>query len=72
MIRLFVQMIHGVLADEYMESSKSMFPTLRTKLYNFIMWRLSMIEKELAKNATLIVTVSKYSAKKIVHFKLAS
>ena len=64
----FVQMIHGVLADEYMQSSRSVFPTLRTKLSNFIMWRLSMIEKESAKDATLIVTVSKYSAKKIVQF----
>src|SRR3990170_1811270 len=64
----FVQTIHGVLADEYMQSSKSVFPTLRTKLSNFIMWRLSMIEKESAKDATLIVTVSKYSAKKIVQF----
>jgi glycosyltransferase involved in cell wall biosynthesis len=67
-IRPFIQTIHGVLADEYMQSSKRDFPTLRTKLSNSIMWRLSMIEKELAKDATLIVTVSKYSAKKIIHF----
>ena len=68
MFRPFIHTIHGVLADEYMQSSKSVFPTFRTKLSNFIMWQLSMIEKESAKNATLIVTVSKYSAKKIAQF----
>lgn len=62
----FVQTIHGVLADEYMQSSRSGFSTLRTKLSNFILWRLSLIEKETARNATLVVTVSNYSAKKIV------
>jgi len=67
-VRPFIQTIHGVLADEYMQSSKSVFPTLRTKLSNFIMWRLSMIEKFSAKNAILVVTVSKYSVKKIVQF----
>jgi glycosyltransferase involved in cell wall biosynthesis len=64
----FIQTIHGVLADEYTQSSKSVFPTLRTKLSNFIMWRLSMIERESAKDATLLVTVSEYSAKKIVQY----
>ncbi len=62
----FIQTIHGVLADEYIQSSKSVFPTPRTKLSQFFMWYLSKIEKETAKNATLIVTVSKYSSKKIV------
>jgi glycosyltransferase involved in cell wall biosynthesis len=32
------------------------------------MWRLSKIEEDSAKNATIIVTVSKYSSKKIVQF----
>ena len=62
----FIQTIHGVLADEYMKSSKNGFSTLRTKLSNFILWQLSLIEKEAARNATLVVTVSEYSAKKIV------
>lgn len=64
----FIQTIHGVLADEYIQSSKSVFPTLRTKLSHFIMWQLSKIEEETAKNATLIVTVSRYSLKKLVEF----
>ena len=62
----FVQTIHGVLADEYIQSSKSVFPTLRTKLSHFFMRHLSKIEEKSAKDATLIVTVSKYSSKKIV------
>jgi len=62
----FIQTIHGVLADEYIQSSKSVFPTPRTRLSHFFMRYLSKIEKESARDATLIVTVSKYSSKKIV------
>jgi len=65
-IEPFIQTIHGVLAEEYIQSSKSIFPTPRTKLSHFFMRYLSKIEKESAKDATLIVTVSKYSSKKIV------
>ena len=68
LIKPFIQTIHGVLADEYMQSSKSASPTLRTKLSNYVMWQLSKIEEDSAKNATLVVTVSKYSSKKIVQF----
>ena len=67
-LKPFIHTVHGVLADEYMQSSQSAFPTPRTKLSNFFMWRLSKIEEESARNATLIVTVSKYSSKKIVEF----
>jgi glycosyltransferase involved in cell wall biosynthesis len=65
-IKPFIQTIHGVLADEYIQSSKSIFPTPRTKLSHFFMRYLSKIEEESAKDATLVVTVSKYSSKKIV------
>jgi glycosyltransferase involved in cell wall biosynthesis len=65
-VKPLIQTIHGVLADEYLQSSKSVFPTPRTKLSHFFMWYLSKIEKESAKDATLIVTVSKYSSKRIV------
>jgi glycosyltransferase involved in cell wall biosynthesis len=64
----FIQTIHGVLADEYVRSFQGGSPTFRAKLANLIMWRLSSLEEESAKNATLIVTVSKYSSKKIVEF----
>lgn len=61
-----IQTIHGVLMDEFIKSSISMFPTLRSKLSRYIMWYLSQVEKRSAEKATLVVTVSEYSAKKIV------
>jgi glycosyltransferase involved in cell wall biosynthesis len=64
----FIQTVHGVLADEYVQSFQGFSPTFRAKLANLIMWRLSKLEEESAKNATLIVTVSEYSAGKIVQF----
>lgn len=62
----FIQTIHGVLADEYLKSSKISPITPRVKLSRFFLLYLSKIEMETAKNATLIVTVSKYSFQKIV------
>jgi len=64
----FIQTVHGVLADEYVQSLQRGSPTLRAKLANFFMWRLSKLEEESAKNATLTVTISKYSSEKIVQF----
>jgi glycosyltransferase involved in cell wall biosynthesis len=62
----FIQTVHGVLADEYIQSSKSVSPSLKIKLSNFFMWHLGRIEKDAARKATLIVTVSRYSAQKIL------
>ena len=64
----FIQTVHGVLADEYMQSVQRGAPTLWAKLANLIMWRLSKFEEESAKNATLTVTISKYSSEKMVQF----
>ncbi len=64
----FIQTIHGVLADEYVQSYRSGSPTPRAKLSNIIMWRLSKFEEESARAATLVVTVSEYSSKKIVQY----
>ena len=64
----FIQTVHGVLADEYMQSVQRGSPTLWAKLANLIMWRLSKFEEESAKNATLTVTISKYSSEKMVQF----
>jgi glycosyltransferase involved in cell wall biosynthesis len=64
----FIQTVHGVLADEYMQSLNKDSSTIRSKFANLIMWRLSKLEKKSAKNATLIVTVSKYSSEKITQF----
>jgi glycosyltransferase involved in cell wall biosynthesis len=62
----FIQTVHGVLADEYLQASKSVSPSMRMKLSNLGMNYLAKIEKEASEKATLIVTVSKYSAQKIV------
>jgi glycosyltransferase involved in cell wall biosynthesis len=62
----FIQTVHGVLADEYIQSSKSVSPSFRLKLSNFFMWRLARIEKKASREANLIVTVSRYSAHKLV------
>jgi glycosyltransferase involved in cell wall biosynthesis len=64
----FIQTVHGVLADEYMQSLQLGSPTLRAKLANFAMWQLAKLEGEAAKNATLTVTISEYSRKKITQF----
>ena len=64
----FIQTVHGVLADEYLQSLRKGFPTFRAKIANIFMWRLSKIEEESATKATLIVTVSKYSSTKIARF----
>ena len=62
----FIQTVHGVLEDEYIQASKSVFPSLRMKLSNVFMRHLGKIEKEAAKQANLIVTVSQYSLQKLI------
>ena len=62
----FIQTIHGVLADEYIQALQRGTPTLRAKLANLIMWQQAKLEKETAKNATLCTTISKYSTEKII------
>ncbi|MCW4023191.1 MAG: glycosyltransferase family 4 protein [archaeon] len=62
----FIQTVHGVLADEYLQSTKTVSPSMKIKLSNFFMKRLGQIEKKAAQKATLVVTVSRYSVQKIV------
>jgi glycosyltransferase involved in cell wall biosynthesis len=62
----FIQTVHGVLADEYLQALRSGSLSFRAKLANLLMWQLSMFEAESAKNADLTVTVSKYSSQKII------
>jgi glycosyltransferase involved in cell wall biosynthesis len=64
----FIQTVHGVLADEYVQAFQGGSLTFRAKLANLIMWRLSKLEEESAKNAAIVVTVSNYSAEKIFQF----
>jgi glycosyltransferase involved in cell wall biosynthesis len=61
----FVHTIHGVLADEYQQAKNSGYLSFRSRVANQFMRRLAKYEEETAKNATLIVTISKYSLQKI-------
>jgi glycosyltransferase involved in cell wall biosynthesis len=62
----FIQTVHGVLADEYIKSQQTVSPSLRMKLSNVFMRQLAKIEKDASRMANLIVTVSRYSAHKLV------
>ena len=64
----FIQTVHGVLADEHGQLLRTRSLTIRAKIANLIMWQLSKLEMESARNATLVVTVSQYSARKIGQF----
>ena len=66
--KAFIQAVHGVLADEYVQSLRKGSLTLRARLANLIMWHFATLEGEAAKNSSLIVTVSKYSAGKVVQY----
>ena len=60
----FVETVHGVLADEYFQTVKSGSLSPRERLANLLMWRLSRLEGESAREANLVVAVSNYSAEK--------
>lgn len=62
----FIHTIHGVLADEYLKSFNRHPFNPRMKLSRFFLSYLSRIEMETAEYATLVVTVSKYSFKRII------
>ncbi len=61
----FIHTIHGVLADEYEQAKKEGNPSVKGRLANYFMHNLAKLEEETAHNATLIVTISKYSLEKI-------
>jgi len=60
-----IQTIHGVLADEAEKQSQQGAMSMRDRIANYFMKRLAQVEAEAAWNATLVVTISKYSQKKI-------
>jgi glycosyltransferase involved in cell wall biosynthesis len=64
----FIQTVHGVLADEYVQTLTSGYLSLRERLANFLMWRLSRLEGESARQANLVIAVSHNSAEKAVQF----
>ena len=63
----FVETVHGVLADEYFQTLKSGSLSPHERLANLLMWRLSRLEAESARGASLVVAVSNYSAKKAAY-----
>jgi glycosyltransferase involved in cell wall biosynthesis len=64
----FIQTVHGVLADEYVQTLVSGSLSLRERLANLLMWRLSRLEGESARNANLVIAVSHNSAGKAAQF----
>jgi glycosyltransferase involved in cell wall biosynthesis len=64
----FIQTVHGVLADEYIQTLTSGYLSLRERLANLLMWRLSRLEGESARQANLVIAVSHNSAEKAVQF----
>ena len=62
----FIQTVHGVLADEYIQAKQNAGLSFRENIANLFMWRLSKFEGETARNADLVVTVSAYSKQRIV------
>ncbi|HEX9862332.1 MAG TPA: glycosyltransferase family 4 protein [Candidatus Bathyarchaeia archaeon] len=61
----FIHTVHGVLADEYEQARRNGYQSFRGGIANQFMRRLAKLEEETAKNATLIVTVSKHSLEKM-------
>jgi glycosyltransferase involved in cell wall biosynthesis len=62
----FITTVHGVLADEYIQAKQLQDLSLRGRAANFFMNGLAKIEKDSAIEATMVVTISEYSEKKIV------
>jgi glycogen synthase len=62
----FIQVIHGPLKDEYLQALKNENQSARNRLANLFMRYLVRLEKQTAKESTLIVTESKYSMNKII------
>jgi glycosyltransferase involved in cell wall biosynthesis len=60
----FVQTVHGVLADEYLQG-RLHGGSLRSRVANLFMHQLAQHEKHAAQNATLVVTISHYAAQKL-------
>jgi glycogen(starch) synthase len=64
----FIHTIHGVLADEYEQARKNGYDSFRDRVANYFMSKLAEQEEQTAQNATLVVTISQYSLRKIKQF----
>ncbi len=62
----FIQTVHGVLADEYLQASRDSSLTFRDRLANLLLLRLSRLEADSARIADLVVTVSQESLRKLI------
>ncbi len=60
-----IHTIHGVLADEYEQAKQSEHQSFRGKIANRFMRHLAKLEGETARNASLIISISRYSLEKI-------
>ncbi len=68
----FIHTIHGVLAEEVKQAKLIGHMSLHGKVANYFMAYLARIEKKIAKEADLIVTISTYSFDKIqTHYDIA-
>ncbi len=63
-----VQVIHGTLADEYVQAYLRGGLSPRGKIANLLMWQLAKNEEQSAQDATLVVTISRYSISKIKQY----
>ncbi|MDR0493282.1 MAG: glycosyltransferase family 4 protein [Nitrososphaerota archaeon] len=63
----FIHTIHGVLADEYEQAKLNGYQTFSGRVANNFMLHLARLEKQMAQDADLIVTISGYSLEKIQH-----
>jgi glycosyltransferase involved in cell wall biosynthesis len=61
----FIQVIHGVLADEYEQAKTGGRLSLRGRAANHFMGYLAKLEKQTSEEATLIITISNYSLQKM-------
>ena len=64
----FIHTVHGVLADEYEQVRSSGYDSFRGRVANYFMNGLAKHEAQTAQNASLIVTISQYSLKKIKQY----
>ncbi len=61
----FIQVVHGVLAEEYEQAKKEGYTTFRSRVANYFMSHLARLEMQTAQEATLVVTISRYSLQKM-------
>ncbi len=61
----FIHTVHGVLADEYDQAKANGYASVRDRVANWFMRYLAGLEKEMAQQASLVVTISNYSVEKL-------